>query len=188
MMLIYPIFRWTPPEFTLQEQIELGEDIARVGRKAFVTAFKQRLSTWSPGSKPKPFTFADILDDAQTKQQQPPTTPKEWITGLSLISLFLGGFAFIIPYQGLLAAMVFVLPVSLGSLLWTHNKVDRWVQSLIDEYTQSVAKSSAEVRADTPSRNHASRGEFLHVGERARVGDPTDWIGVRRLAVQRVWG
>ncbi len=150
MMLIYPIFRWTPPEFTLQEQIELGEDIARVGRKAFVTAFKQRLSTWSPGSKPKPFTFADILDDAQTKQQQPPTTPKEWITGLSLISLFLGGFAFIIPYQGLLAAMVFVLPVSLGSLLWTHNKVDRWVQSLIDEYTQSVAKSSAEVRADTP--------------------------------------
>ncbi len=44
------------------------------------------------------------------------------------------------------------------------------------------------LRDHLANRNHASRGEFLHVGERARVGDPTDWIGVRRLAVQRVWG
>ena|SRR5271170_3575116 len=29
---------------------------------------------------------------------------------------------------------------------------------------------------------------FCTSGERARAGDPTGWIGVRQLAVQRVWG
>jgi hypothetical protein len=29
---------------------------------------------------------------------------------------------------------------------------------------------------------------FCTSGERARAGYPTGWIGVRQLAVQRVWG
>jgi hypothetical protein len=32
---------------------------------------------------------------------------------------------------------------------------------------------------------HVAR--FCRSGERARAGDPTGWVGVRQLAVRRVW-
>jgi hypothetical protein len=34
--------------------------------------------------------------------------------------------------------------------------------------------------------HHVAR--FCTSGEWVRAGDPTGWIGVRQLAVQRVWG
>jgi len=35
--------------------------------------------------------------------------------------------------------MAFVLPVSIGSLLWMYNKLDCWARSLIDEYSHAIA-------------------------------------------------
>src|SRR6266851_9558849 len=75
----YTVYRWTPPELSLPEKIWLGGEIAKVGRKAFATALKQRLSTPARGSNNKPFTFADVLGDAEKvgngnrAQSTPPT-------------------------------------------------------------------------------------------------------------------
>ncbi|MGC2158572.1 MAG: hypothetical protein WA662_19605, partial [Pseudolabrys sp.] len=39
------------------------------------------------------------------------------------------------------------------------------------------------------NRDHAPRGAFFCASvEEARGGDPSGWIGVKQLAVQRVWG
>jgi hypothetical protein len=58
------------------------------------------------------------------------------------------------------------------------NVVLRWGDA---ETFSGMAKS-------TLSRNHALRGPFFRCVERARSCGPTGWIGVRPLAVQRVWG
>ena len=85
MMVPYYFFRWTPPELSLPERISLGREIAKVGRKPFVDALKRRLGTVHGPSSNKPFTFADVLDDAQKPLAQPPAT----IGGLLLAIVFL---------------------------------------------------------------------------------------------------
>jgi hypothetical protein len=55
----------TPRDLSLPQRIWLGRKIAKVGRGAFVTSLKQRLSTPAQSSQNKPFTFADVFSDAE---------------------------------------------------------------------------------------------------------------------------
>ena len=61
--------------------------------------------------------------------------------------LFFGACSWVIASNHLiisfLLALLIVGPISLGSLLWMHNKVDRWVQGLIEEYVRAVANGGA---------------------------------------------
>jgi hypothetical protein len=137
----YTIYRWTPPELSLPEKIWLGEEVAKVGRGAFVTSLKRRLGTPARGSNNRPFTFADVLRDAEkvghASQSRPPM--KAVLAAL----LFVGASFWVIAathhFRSFLGAMLMVGPISVGSLLWMYSKVDRWAQSLIDDYTHAIA-------------------------------------------------
>jgi hypothetical protein len=142
VVIPYTIYRWTPPEFSSPEKIWLGGQIAKVGRKAFATSLKKRLSTPDREAKNKPFTFADVLADANTVYTKPYAPPS---ISAALAGLIFLGFCFWIiatNHRALVtffSAMLLVGPITIGSLLWMNNKVDRWAQSLIDEYANAVA-------------------------------------------------
>jgi hypothetical protein len=139
MLIPYTLYQWKPPELPLSERISLGEQIAKVGREAFVDSLKLRLSTHSSSTN-NSFTFADIIYDAQRRQAKPPRSLKQGVVGLTI---FGGGFAGIVAF-GFAIPFLAVTTVSIGSLLWIHRKVDRWVQGLIDEYTHSIANENRE--------------------------------------------
>ena len=141
----YTIYRWTPPELSWSEKIWLGEEVAKVGRKAFVTSLKRRLGAPALGrNNNKSFTFVDVLRDAEmlNNGSQPRLTMRKVLVAL----LFFGGCLYFIAAAHqmgrFVVAMLVVGPVSGGSLLWMYNKVDRWAQSLIDDYTHAIANGT----------------------------------------------
>src|SRR5712691_1602306 len=92
----YTIYGWAPPELSVPEKIWLGREIAKVGRKAFATSLKQRLSTPVRGTNNKPFTFADVLRDAELlsngNRAQSPLPMRVILAAL----LFFGGCSWVI--------------------------------------------------------------------------------------------
>ena len=145
----YTIYGWTPPELSSSEKIWLGGEIAKVGRKTFTTALKRRLSAPARGPSKTPFTFAEILTDAKHVRDEghdhsaPPTR------AILVALLFFGGCFWVIASNPRLLVTFLVViavvgPISIGSLLWMYNKIDRWAQSLIDEYADAVANGRLE--------------------------------------------
>src|SRR5262249_46522052 len=51
MIVMYQLFRWTPPELSLSEKIWLGKEILKVGPDVFAAALKKRLA--APSTKEK---------------------------------------------------------------------------------------------------------------------------------------
>ena len=140
----YTIYRWKPPELSLTERIWLGGKIAKIGRKAFAFSLKQRLSPPARRSKNnKCFTFADLFNDAEMLSNRSHAQARPSMKAVLAALLFFGaGFWAIAATHQIgffIRAIVVVGPISIGSLLWMYNKVDRWAQSLIDEYAHAVA-------------------------------------------------
>src|SRR4029077_13172939 len=84
-----------------------------------------------------------------------------------------------------------------------HERVaggDQGIPSLIDTWVSLGALEAGGERnrglyvlksrgMSHSNRDHAPRGAFFCASvEEARGGDPSGWIGVKQLAVQRVWG
>ncbi len=142
-LIRYTIYTWAPPNLSVSEKVALGRQISRVGRKPFVAALKARLSPPTPHSRAEPFTYADVLRDAQKMRDGNLDRTRPSLVLIILSILFFAGCAWAIVAAGHVAAFfvaaAFVIAVSGGSLFWVHSKVDRWVQSLIDEYTHAVA-------------------------------------------------
>ncbi len=134
----YTIYQWKPPELSRPEKIWLGGEIAKVGRKAFVRSLKQRLSKPARGSNNKPFTLAEVLGDAEKLSNGSRQSRPSMIAVLAA-SLFVGACFCVIAAFHFVVPFLVVGSASGGSLLWMYNKVDRWAQSLIDEYTHAVA-------------------------------------------------
>jgi hypothetical protein len=131
----YSLFSWNPPKLSAPQRIQLGRAITVVGREAFVRALKIRLI--DPESRQGLFTLANVLRDAEAPQTIVSSHRK-----LFSVALLAAGVAAIVALGGLgplLACSAIVLPIS-GGLLWrTNRKIERWVQSLVDEYARSTA-------------------------------------------------
>jgi len=134
----YSVYTWSPPQLSSSEMIALGREVARVGRKSFAIELKKRLSAPAGTTKAVPFTYADVIRDAEERNKaggaQQPTS---W--GVLLLALaFFGACVWFIVADGELVPFVVTAAIigslSIGSLMWVHGKVDRWAQSLIDAY------------------------------------------------------
>jgi Sel1 repeat len=160
--LRYTIFGWTPPKLSAPERIWLGGEIAKVGRAAFVASLKRRLSDPRPSNPNKSFTFAAVLSDAEKLNTHPARSPSAIVVAV----LFFGAcFAFLVAFPPFL----FVLAVSGGSLLWMHRKTERWVQSLIDDYTHAIANEKSDSNSSTTSSGCES-GEIRQIRQLAEQG------------------
>jgi hypothetical protein len=78
-----------------------------------------------------------------------------------------------------------------GSTPITGRLMGQWLsvrlrQQVIIENRTGAGSNIAAEAVLTVIMHEVAR--FCTSGERARAGNPTGWIGVRRLAVQRVWG
>jgi len=139
----YKIYVWIPPELALQERIWLGGEITKVGRKAFAASLKRRLSAPRRGANSKTFTFADVLSDAENIRAS--SSPPTWRILIALA--FLAGCLWAIAASGLFVSFTVAIlvlgPISFGSAYWAFNKVDRWTDTLVDEYTRAVANGKA---------------------------------------------
>jgi len=82
--------------------------------------------------------LADVLRDAENFAEnfRKPCL-QFWSLVFSL--LFLGGAFAIIVALGLTIPAVATGMVTFGSLFWMHKKIERWAQSLIDEYASRIA-------------------------------------------------
>ena len=181
----YTIYGWTPPELSSSEKIWLGGEIAKVGRKAFATAFKQRVSAPARGPNNTPFTFAEILTDAKKLRDGARARPAPPMRAVLVAILFFGGCFWIIASNPrllvtFLIALAVVGPISIGSLLWMYNKVDRWAQSLIDEYADAVANGRLEpVRGRDAEQLDRQPSPTIRT-----ISEGEDTTRVRRLAQQ----
>jgi TPR repeat protein len=161
----YTIYGWVPPELSPSERIWLGGEIAKVGRKFFVAALKQRLSAPARGKNKTSFTFAEILEDAKRVRDGGTNKTAPPIRAILVAVIFFGGGVWIIASHPrllvtFLIAMAVVVPISMGSLFLMYNKIDRWAQSLIDDYADAAANSRAEAMrariAKQPAGNQSS--------------------------------
>lgn len=126
----------------------LGEAIVRVGRKEFVGALKRRLSPPAHTSGEERFTFDDVLSDVQNGI---PVRPKPSLAVLSLSLVFLAACIWLIVSSprlltSFLIAMALIVPVSLGSLLLMHSKIDRWVNDVADDFSREILRSGKSGR------------------------------------------
>ena len=185
----YTIYGWSPPELSPSERIWLGEEIAKVGRKAFVTALKQKLSAPARAPNTRSFTFSEIITDAKRLRDEKRARPGPPMWAVAVTLLFFGGCFWIIASNprllvSLLVTMAIVAPISIGSLLWMYNKVDRWAQSFIDEYADSVANRKSE-----PSKGQGAEQPTRPTREYSsptipKVADSAETARVRRIAQQ----
>jgi hypothetical protein len=138
----YRIYGWMPPNLSAEERMALGEAIVRVGRKQFVAVLKRRLSPPLHTTRGEPFTFRDVLSDVQKGL---PIRPKlSWPAILFALVFFSGCMWFIVSTPRVLTSflitMALIIPVSLGSMLFMHRKIDRWVNEVADDFAKEILR------------------------------------------------
>ena len=149
----YNLYKWTPPDLSTQERIRLGGEIARVGRKEFVYALRMRLCNSAQPSHAKPFTLADVISDAAQYRPAESTLAQR-----AMAILFFTVVIVILIISGLIVPLLLIGSVTIGSLLWAYRKVDRWTQTLIDDYAHAIAGKGlrdAQTRPNGAERNQA---------------------------------
>jgi hypothetical protein len=132
MMAFY--FYWEPPKLSQQERLALGQAIAAVGRKAFAKALWARLVDIR--AERRSFSYADVLNDVTAKPIAPASPWKARIGGIA----FFGGGLVLLIATGLIFVFLMALVLGGGTALWVYRRVDRWTQSIVDEYAGSVAR------------------------------------------------
>lgn len=139
----YRIYGWVPPKLSVEERMALGEAIVRVGRKQFVASLKRRLSPPAHVIKAESFSFQDVLSDVEKGL---PLPAKLSIPAALLALLFFAGCFWLIAstprlLTSFLITMAIILPVSLGSLLSMHRKIDQWVNEVADDFAREILRS-----------------------------------------------
>ena len=144
VLVRYTIYGWKPPDLPVPERIWLGGEIAKVGKKPFVVSLKRRLGPKAQNSSNKSFTFADIIRDAENMNKGIPAEPRHPLV-MQLVALLLFGVGlwWVASHPPILILFLFVVPISIGSLLFMNNEIERWVQGLVEEYARAVANGGA---------------------------------------------
>ena len=123
-----PYKSWSPPELSLEDELSLGKHIAEIGRKNFVDEFNRKL-------------YKQHSSEAQN--ESPASPVRVFVTVLVLVVIAFLLFAY--APRELIARVVAVTTVALivwfGSIAWTSNKFDRWVNRLLAQYAEHQAKS-----------------------------------------------
>ena len=142
MILTYYLFDWKPPELSQSEKILLGKEIASIGRKAFVRALRTRLTDVRSPSNNKSFTIGDVLKDVRNPvdlRTAPAARSKAVVGTVILAAMFIVLAAFCVAFPPLLIGIALTARATFGSMGWMNRKIDRWAQSLVDEYSHAVA-------------------------------------------------
>ena len=131
----YYTFSWTPPELSTMERIGLGQAISAVGREAFSKALKNRL--FNTRYKNTKWTLADVYNDIQYPEA-PPSTKQKLVLGALGIG---AGAVFLAIGAPVLIPLALCGSVTGASYWWAARKVDKWVQSIVDDYASSTIRA-----------------------------------------------
>ena len=137
------------------QRVALGQAIAEVGRDAFIKALKQRLTNPARYGH-KPFTFADVLNDAVTPEQ--PTSPSVLVVGGAVLGAGLVACLAFVP--GAAVVLPFGLAVGGGTLWWMNRKIERWVQSVLDDYASFAPPGTGSDKHQQPTPTESERNRF----------------------------
>lgn len=123
-MIRYNIYLWTPPTLTPEQEIQVGREIARVGRDACL--------------RQTPYLSKE--EQQRIAATQNLSTPRKMVIGLIGVLLvglmvFTGGIALAIA----LIAVTPLLVLSIGSLLHAKKRYQRWVDEMLAKYAAHVA-------------------------------------------------
>src|SRR5262249_61340691 len=116
MIVMYQLFRWTPPELSLSEKIWLGREILKVGPDVFAAALKKRLA--APSTKEKSFTWNDVFEDIRNPPKQ-----MSKLAAATILSLAGAACVALVPAATLAAVATVIAPVSGGSYFWMFRKI-----------------------------------------------------------------
>ena len=132
MIVQYQYVTWSPANLTDEEELELGRQIALVGRDHFVRDFRKSIgktkpqqqktgiAAWSPGAR---WSFIIVFGGLM-------------LYGLTLMTERDWGrlFARLIPL------MVIVLGIYFVSVHFATRKFERWIDRLVGRYAAHVAR------------------------------------------------
>ena len=131
MIVQYQYITWNPPHLSEAEELELGRQIALVGREHFVKEFRKSIGK-------------SAAESYQTRYANPSPARKAFtyiILGISAVGLFLmtkkdwgNMMARLIPL------LVIVLGIYLISLYLATRKFERWIDHLVARYAAHVAR------------------------------------------------
>jgi len=149
-MLVIRCYNWIPPSLSENEQIQVGRKISIVGHKAFVMALKARITKNQTFSKEELFSYSDIFMDAKYLRDNNYKSKIQHgkfeivlssVILLSVIVYVLYNMnARFIVISGLLASMALTAPFYYSMT----RRVDRWAQSLVDEYNKSMEANTGQ--------------------------------------------
>jgi len=144
----YPIYFWRPPALSPTERIYWGEKIFEVGKESFTRSLKKRLRSKSNTS----FTIGEILREAEAQQNKKHLCSR-YILACLFVIFFCALILVAIPHSQFLKFLfiklfvvaVVILPISMGSLLWAYIEIDKWAQTLINEYLQDLSNKNPDI-------------------------------------------
>lgn len=141
----YTFFSWIPPSLTSEQRVWLGQEISRVGKKAFTSSLKRRV-TGRPTGKQTPFTLKELLDDAKAIASTGTTEPRAPLRAVLPAAIIFSAALALLIAANLIVSFLIVIgiigPIVVGSLAWTYKQIDRWAQSLLDDYHNHPGKCS----------------------------------------------
>lgn len=121
---------WKPPVLDTSNKLRLGCDILKVGRESFAKAYIARLM----GTKDKqPFTFADIVKDAEWDNNNPPSHEKK-AAAIALMATL----GVVVIGTGIAPALAAPCAFSVVTSLWGMRKVNRFIDDAIDCYAKAL--------------------------------------------------
>jgi hypothetical protein len=127
MMVQYSYVTWSPPSLTESQELELGRQIALVGREHFVREFRKSIGK---SQQPRKGGIADW----------PPAARWAFIVVFGGFILF--GLAQMdeSAWRGLVALLVMVLGIYFVSVYFATRKFERWIDRLVARYAAHVAR------------------------------------------------
>jgi len=149
MVVQYKYITWNPPNLTQAEELELGREIALVGREHFVREFRKSINRGKP--------------------QQQKTGIAAWPTGArwTFLVVFGGLMLFGLSQmtdrdwgdmaRHIIPIMVIVFSIYFASVYFATRKFERWIDRLVARYAAHVA--SRDKKPDGGSEQHHKDSE-----------------------------
>ena len=129
MLVQYQYVTWSPPNLTDADELELGRQIALLGREHFVRDFRPSIGKAKPNHQRQGGIGS-----------WPPFARWAYITVFSSLCLF--GLALMDwrARRGLFAAIVMVLGIYFVSVYFATRKFEKWIDRLVARYAAHVAR------------------------------------------------
>lgn len=155
MIVQYQYITWNPPHLTEEQELELGRQIALVGREHFVREFRKSIGKSAAQAHQARQSSPPPARDAAASSPLRRTLKAldnglQWAGVVFIVALVVVGlvmmtgrdleqiFARMIPVM--IPAMIIVLGIWFGSVYFATRKFERWIDHLVAKYAAHVAR------------------------------------------------